>query len=96
MQNIAGILWCKVTALGRFAAGVTDVATLLLPPPPRPLHDLSCSPHELLQIAPAHLTLTSVASVLVTMALGPLVTALFARAFLGRRQTRRTWAAPSR
>ena len=39
------------------------------------------------------LTLTSVASVLLTMALGPLVTALFAKAFLGRRQTRRTWAA---
>ena len=61
LQNVAGILWCKVTALGRFAAGVTDVATLLLPPSPRPLHDLSCSPRELLQIAPAHLTLTSVA-----------------------------------
>lgn len=39
------------------------------------------------------LTLTSVASVLVTMALGPLVTALLSRLFLGRRQTRRTWAA---
>jgi hypothetical protein len=61
LQNVAGILWCKVTALGRFAAGVTDPTTLLLPPSPRPLHDLACSPRELLQIAPAHLTLTSVA-----------------------------------
>ena len=39
------------------------------------------------------LTLTSVANVLVIMALGPLVTALFARAFLGHRLPRRTWAA---
>jgi hypothetical protein len=61
LQNVAGILWCKVTALGRFAAGVTDPTTLLLPPSPRPLHDLACPPGELLQIAPAHLTLTSVA-----------------------------------
>ena len=39
------------------------------------------------------LTLTSVANVLVIMALGPLVTALFARAFLGHRLPRRTWCA---
>ena len=39
------------------------------------------------------LTLTSVANVLVIMALGPLVTALFARAFLGHRLPRRTWVA---
>lgn len=39
------------------------------------------------------LTLTSVANVLVIMALGPLVTALFARAFLGHRLPRRTWGA---
>jgi hypothetical protein len=61
LQNVGGILWCKVTALGRFAAGVTEVATLPLPPSPRPLEHLSCSSQELLQIAPAHLTLTSVA-----------------------------------
>jgi drug/metabolite transporter (DMT)-like permease len=41
------------------------------------------------------LTLTSVANVLVIMALGPLVTALFARAFLGHRLPRRTWAPSS-
>ena len=39
------------------------------------------------------LTLTSVANVLVTMALGPLVTALFARLFLGQALPRRTWLA---
>ncbi|TFZ04938.1 DMT family transporter [Ramlibacter rhizophilus] len=39
------------------------------------------------------LTLTSVANVLVTMALGPLVTALMARVFIGHRIPARTWAA---
>lgn len=39
------------------------------------------------------LTLTSVANVLVTMAVGPLVTALFARLFLNHRLPGRTWAA---
>lgn len=39
------------------------------------------------------LTLTSVANVLVTMAVGPLITALFARLFLGHRLPRRTWFA---
>lgn len=37
------------------------------------------------------LTLTSVANVLVTMAIGPLVTALFARIFLRHRLSCRTW-----
>ena len=39
------------------------------------------------------LTLTSVSNVLVTMALGPLFTALIARVFLGHRIASRTWAA---
>ncbi len=39
------------------------------------------------------LTLTSVANVLVTMALGPLLTALAARIFIGHRLPARTWAA---
>jgi hypothetical protein len=60
LQNVAGVLWCRVAALGRFAAGVTDPATLALPPPPRPRVDtVPCSAFELLQIAPAHLTLTA-------------------------------------
>ena len=62
LQNVAGVLWCKVTALGRFGAGVTDPDTLLLPAAPRPfVQALACSAHELLQLAPQHLTLTSVA-----------------------------------
>lgn len=39
------------------------------------------------------ITLTTVANVLVTMALGPLITALFARVFLHHRLARRTWGA---
>jgi len=39
------------------------------------------------------LNLTSVANVLVTMALGPLMTALMARAFIGQRIAPRTWFA---
>src|ERR1700712_4648582 len=39
------------------------------------------------------ITLTTVANVLVTMALAPLLTALFARFFLGNRLAARTWAA---
>jgi drug/metabolite transporter (DMT)-like permease len=39
------------------------------------------------------LTLTSVANVLVTMALGPLLTALVARIFIGHRIPLRTWVA---
>ena len=39
------------------------------------------------------ITLTTVANVLVTMALGPLVTALFALIFLGHRPPSRTWLA---
>ncbi len=38
-------------------------------------------------------TLTTVANVLVTMALGPLITALFSRVFLNHRLAWRTWAA---
>ena len=39
------------------------------------------------------LTLTSVANVLVTMAIGPLLTALVARVFIGHRIPLRTWSA---
>lgn len=39
------------------------------------------------------LTLTSVANVLVTMSLGPLMTALIARIFIGHRIPHRTWVA---
>jgi drug/metabolite transporter (DMT)-like permease len=39
------------------------------------------------------LTLTSVANVLITLAVGPLLTALIARIFIGHRLPRRTWVA---
>ena len=39
------------------------------------------------------LTLTTVANVLVTLALGPFITALMARVFIGHRIAARTWAA---
>jgi drug/metabolite transporter (DMT)-like permease len=39
------------------------------------------------------LTLTSVANVLITMSLGPLMTALIARVFIGHRIVMRTWVA---
>lgn len=62
LQNVAGVVWCRVAALGLFGPGVADPATLTLPSAPRPLAAiLPCSAHELLQLAPAHLTLTAVA-----------------------------------
>ncbi|HMF98508.1 MAG TPA: hypothetical protein VKE96_29615 [Vicinamibacterales bacterium] len=62
LQNVPGVLWCKVTALGRFASGETDPATLALPASPRPLIAvLPCGARELLQLASSHLTLTAVA-----------------------------------
>ncbi|MDH4607149.1 hypothetical protein [Pseudomonas sp. BN102] len=61
LQNVAGVLWCKVSALGLFAAGVANPATLPLPAAPRPAAQvLPCSAHELLQLAAQHLTLTPV------------------------------------
>jgi len=62
LQNVAGVLWCKVTALGLFGGGVQDLDTLVPPTAPRPMSQvLPCSAHELLQLAVQHLTLTSVA-----------------------------------
>lgn len=61
LQNVPGVLWCRVRALGRFAAGATDPTTLVLPAPPRPrAATLPCAPRELLQLRPAHLVLTPV------------------------------------
>ncbi|WP_166359394.1 hypothetical protein [Pseudomonas akapageensis] len=62
LQNVVGVLWCKVTGLGLFTAGVLDPSTLSLPPAPRPAAQvLPCSAHELLQLAAQHFTLTPVA-----------------------------------
>jgi predicted phage baseplate assembly protein len=63
LQNVPGVLWCKVTALERFGAGALDAAVLVLPAPPRPLAAvLACSAHELLQLDARHVTLTAVAA----------------------------------
>ena len=62
LQNVTGVLWCKVVALGRFGGGVHDPATLALPVPPRPrLATLPCAAHELLQLDARHLTLLEAA-----------------------------------
>ncbi len=62
VQNVAGVLWCKVAALGLFAASVVDPATQQLPAAPRPnAAVLPCRPHELLQLAAVHLVLSAVA-----------------------------------
>jgi len=59
VQNVAGVLWCKVTALGLLAGGAQDPATLLAPVPPRlRAGTLRCAARELLQLAPQHLTLS--------------------------------------
>ena len=62
LQNVPGVVWCRVTAMGRFPSGELDPDTLALPAAPRSLTPiLPCSPHELLQLAPGHLTLTAAA-----------------------------------
>jgi hypothetical protein len=70
LQNVAGVLWCKVSALGLFAApvaggpAISDPSTLVLPAAPRPrIGKLNCGVHELLQLATSHLTLTAVAEI---------------------------------
>jgi hypothetical protein len=61
VQNVAGVLWCKIVGLGLFAAGAIDPAALALPAPPRPVTGvIAASPLEILQLAPQHMTLTSV------------------------------------
>lgn len=62
LQNVAGVLWCKVAALGRFGGGVHDPATLVLPSTPRiRLATLPCAAHELLQLDARHLSLIEAA-----------------------------------
>ena len=70
VQNVAGVLWCNVSALGLFApsmsgvSALADPALLALPAAPRPLAtQVDCGAHEFLQLAAAHLTLTAVAAV---------------------------------
>ncbi len=65
VQNVAGVLWCRVTAFGRLAAGspgvVQDPATLTLPALRLRRASVPCSARELLQLHPQHLTLVEAA-----------------------------------
>ena len=68
LQQVAGVNWCKVTALGLFppndptVPGDDDPATLQLPTAPRGLTQvLTPGAAEMLQLASPHLTLTAVA-----------------------------------
>jgi hypothetical protein len=57
LQNVDGVLWCEVSALGLCAPGA-DQADAPLPAAPRPRAAvLPCGPGELLQLAAGHLTL---------------------------------------
>ncbi len=58
LQQVEGVVWCQVTAFGRFASGVIDPASLVLPAAPRPrAAQLACAENELLQLLPIHLSL---------------------------------------
>lgn len=60
LQQVEGVSWCKLTALGLFASSVTDPAATPLPGAPRSLAgQLVCSETELLQLHPSHLTLNA-------------------------------------
>lgn len=62
LQQVEGVSWCKVTALGKLAAGVTEPAAVDLPAAPRALSaQLSCGANRLLQLHSKHLTLNSAA-----------------------------------
>ncbi len=61
LQNVPGIRWCKVTALGLLASG-DDPSKLTSPADPKPLAEiLTCADVEVLQLDATHLTLTSAA-----------------------------------
>lgn len=61
LQNVAGIRWCKVTALGLLASG-DDPSKLTSPADPKPLAEiLTAADAEILQLDATHLTLTSAA-----------------------------------
>jgi hypothetical protein len=65
VQNVPGVQWCRVVALGVFDASVIDPNGAILPNAPHPLSAvLGCAPNELLQLAEPHLTLTESAATL--------------------------------
>ena len=60
VQQVAGVVWCQATGLGLFASGEDEPASLTPPPAPQPRTEvLSPLAGELLQLAPAHLSLHS-------------------------------------
>lgn len=62
VQNVEGVLWNSVTALGNLGLA-DDPAKLILPPPPRSVQEtLPCGSHEVLALYPAHLMLAAVAA----------------------------------
>jgi hypothetical protein len=61
LQNVSGIRWCKVTALGLLDSG-DDPSKLVSPADPKPLAEiLTCADTEILQLDVTHLTPTSAA-----------------------------------
>jgi hypothetical protein len=60
IQNVPGVFWCRVTALGMFGATQLDPAAIALPAAPRALsQQLSPGALQLLQLHAKHLTLTA-------------------------------------
>jgi hypothetical protein len=60
VQNVPGILWCKVSALGMFGASQLDPEAIPLPAAPRTLAtQLTPAPTHFLQLHPRHATLTA-------------------------------------
>jgi hypothetical protein len=60
VQQVPGVSWCRVVALGSFATGAADPEEIPLPTAPRPLAALLVpAENELLQLHPAHLTRVS-------------------------------------
>jgi hypothetical protein len=60
VQNVPGVVWCKVTALGMFGAALLDPEAIALPPSPRTLAtQLTPAASQLLQLHPSHVTLVT-------------------------------------
>jgi hypothetical protein len=57
-QNVEGVIWTKVTALGLLLGSGADPKTLTLPPEPKPFDTvLACNPDQILSLDPTHLSL---------------------------------------
>jgi hypothetical protein len=62
VQNVEGVLWNNVVALGTLGQA-DDPKTLTLAPPPRPLAEtVNCASDVILALYPAHLSLSAVAA----------------------------------